>query len=95
MNNRHNVIAYLATLGAIVLLSMCGAIVCVFAPSDTEVNLARIIGALAFIGAGVSGLIGVIGTFKATQTPTTTNNIGEAGTVNAPGTQGKTEGTGQ
>lgn len=92
MNNRHNVIAYLATLGAIVLLSMCGAVVCVFAPSDSEVNLARIIGALAFIGAGVSGLIGVIGTFKATQQPITQQNIDHAQNVNAGG---KPEGTGQ
>lgn len=94
MNNRHNVIAYLATLGAIVLLSMCGAIVCVFAPSDTEVNLARIIGALAFIGAGVSGLIGVIGTFKATQNPTTQQNVTNAENVTAPANI-PTERTGQ
>lgn len=94
MNNRHNVIAYLATLGAIVLLSMCGALVCIFAPSNTEVNLARIIGALAFIGAGVSGLIGVIGTFKATSSPTTTQNVTNAENVTAPaGT--KAEGNGQ
>lgn len=92
MNNRHNVIAYLATLIAIVVLALAGAAVCVFAPSNTEVNLARIIGALAFIGSAIAGLTGVIGTFKATQQPTTTNNIGEAGTVNAPGKQG--EGTG-
>ncbi len=65
MNNRHNVIAYLSTLGAIVILSLAGAAVCIFAQADTEVNLARIIGALAFIGSAIAGLTGVIGTFKA------------------------------
>lgn len=92
MNNRHNAIAYLATLAAIVAMTLAGALVCIFAPSNTEVNLARIIGALAFIGAGVSGLIGVIGTFKASQAPTTQQNIDKAQNVNA---SGNTEGTGQ
>lgn len=65
MTNRHNVIAYLATLAAIVIMSLAGAAVCIFAHADTEVNLARIIGALAFIGSAIAGLTGVIGTFKA------------------------------
>lgn len=94
MNNRHNAIAYLATLAAIVAMTLAGALVCVFAPSNTEVNLARIIGALAFIGAGVSGLIGVIGTFKATQLPTTQQNVTNAENVTAPA-GAQSEGTGQ
>jgi hypothetical protein len=95
MNNRHNVIAYLATLLAIVVLAIAGAAVCMWGNANSEVNLARIIGGLGFIATAIAGLTGVIGTFKATSTPTTTNNIGEAGTVNAPGKQGQTEGTGQ
>lgn len=84
MNNRHNVIAYLATLLAIVVLAMAGAAVCIFAQSDTEVNLARIIGALAFIGSAIAGLTGVIGTFKATNIPTTQQNVTNAENVTAP-----------
>ena len=84
MKERHNVISYLATLSAIVVLCLAGAAVCLFAKVDSEVNLARIIGGLAFIGSGVTGLIGVIGTFKATQSPTTTQNVTNAETVTAP-----------
>lgn len=87
MRDRHNLIAYLATIGAIVLLALAAAAVCLFAKVDSEVNLARIIGGLAFISAAIAGLTGIAGTFKATGgQPNTTNNIGEAGTVNAPGT---------
>lgn len=92
MNNRHNVIAYLATLLAIVCLALAGAAVCIWGNANSEVNLARILGGLGFIGAAIAGLTGVIGTFKASGAGGTTNNIGEAGTVNAPGKQG--EGTG-
>lgn len=86
--SNHPVWAYLATLGAIVLLSFAGAAVCIFAPTNTEVALARVIGALGFIGASVSGLIGVIGTFR----PKGESNIGpnENVTVEEPG--GKREG---
>lgn len=69
MNNRDSKHAYMATLGAIVGMSVVGAAVCILSPVGTEVQLARIIGALAFIGAGVSGLIGVIGTFRPQQNP--------------------------
>ncbi|CAB4131754.1 hypothetical protein UFOVP131_25 [uncultured Caudovirales phage] len=88
MNNRHNAIAYLATLAAIVILALSGALVCVFAATDSEVALARIIGALAFISTAIAGLTGVIGTFKATQAPTTTQNIDTATNVTA-GADGK------
>lgn len=63
MNNRHNVIAYLATLSAIVIMSIVAAIICIVVEPDT--HLAQIVAALGFIGAAVTGLIGVIGTFKA------------------------------
>lgn len=63
MNNRHNVIAYLATLAAIVVMTVVAAIICVVVEPDT--HLAQIVAALGFIGAAVTGLIGVIGTFKA------------------------------
>ncbi len=63
MNNRHNVIAYLATLAAITLMSIVAAIICVNIEPDT--HLAQIVAALGFISAAVTGLIGVIGTFKA------------------------------
>ncbi|EQA97269.1 hypothetical protein [Sphingobium sp. HDIP04] len=63
MNNRHNVIAYLATLAAIVIMSIVAAVICVSVEPDT--HLAQIVAALGFISAAVTGLIGVIGTFKA------------------------------
>lgn len=63
MNNQHNVIAYLATLAAIVIMSIVAAIICVSVEPDT--HLAQIVAALGFISAAVTGLIGVIGTFKA------------------------------
>lgn len=64
MNDRENFLAYVATLFAIVLLSLSAAGVCMAARVTTEVDLARIIGALAFISAAITGLIGVIGTFR-------------------------------
>lgn len=85
MRDRHNLIAYLATIGAIVLLALAAAAVCLFAKVDSEVNLARTIGGLAFISAAIAGLTGIAGTFKASGQQGVTNNIGEAGNVNAPG----------
>ena len=61
---RHTVIAYLATLGSISLLALAGAAVCIWGSYDSEVNLARVLGALTFIGGAITGLIGVIGTFR-------------------------------
>ncbi|QGP79991.1 hypothetical protein [Sphingobium sp. CAP-1] len=62
--DRHAVAAYLATLSAIVLLALAGAAVCIWGSYDSEVNLARVLGALTFIGGAITGLIGVIGTFR-------------------------------
>jgi hypothetical protein len=64
MTDRENFWAYLSTLIAIVVLSLSAAAVCMAARVATEVDLARIIGALAFISAAITGLIGVIGTFR-------------------------------
>ena len=63
MNNRHNVLSYLATLAAIVIMTIVAAVICVVVEPDT--HLPQIVAALGFIGAAVTGLIGVIGTFKA------------------------------
>jgi len=56
------VVAYLATLIAIVVLSLAAAIVCIVISPDT--HLPQIIAALGFINSAVTGLIGVIGTFR-------------------------------
>jgi hypothetical protein len=61
-------VAYLATLATIGVLTIAAVLTVIFAPvregGEGETDLARIIGALAFIGAAVTGLIGVIGTFR-------------------------------
>lgn len=57
-------LAYLGTLVAIVVLTLAAAIMVVAADLETERGLAKLIGALGFIGAAVTGLIGVIGTFR-------------------------------
>ena len=62
--DRLNIYAYLATIGSIVLLALAAAAVCIFAQTSTEVNLARIIGGLAFITSAISGLTGIAGTFR-------------------------------
>jgi hypothetical protein len=54
-------IAYLATLAAIVLLSVVGGLAVALAP---ERYLDEVLAALGFIGMAVTGLIGVIGTFR-------------------------------
>lgn len=67
MNDRHNLIAYLATLSAIVVLSMAGAAICITGNFTSEVSLAKIIGAISFLAAAVTGLVGIAGTFKGRQ----------------------------
>lgn len=74
---QHAIIAYLATLVAIVVLAVVGALTCVFGSFDSEVNLGRVIGALGFIGAAVTGLIGVIGTFRPKGPPAATTQSGD------------------
>jgi len=55
--------AYLATLAAIVGLTLCGVVI-VQQLDGTEEQIAKVIAQLAFIGAATTGLIGVIGTFR-------------------------------
>lgn len=61
-------VAYLATLATIASLTIAGALIVLFSPvragAEGETDLARIIGALAFIGGATTGLVGVIGTFR-------------------------------
>ena len=54
-------IAYLATLFAIVVMSCVGALAVALAPAE---RMDEVLGALVFISAGVTGLVGVIGTFR-------------------------------
>lgn len=53
--------AYLATLASIVTLSVAGAIAVACAPEE---RVDEVLAAIGFIGMGVTGLIGVIGTFR-------------------------------
>ena len=63
-SNQLATIAYLSTLIAIVVLAIVGALVCVLGNYQTEANMAKVVGALAFIGSAIAGLTGVIGTFR-------------------------------
>lgn len=56
--------AYLATLFTIALLSLVAAVIVIASDFGTPETLAKVIGALAFLGSAVTGLIGVIGTFR-------------------------------
>ncbi|MDF2386582.1 hypothetical protein JMG10_34285 [Nostoc ellipsosporum NOK] len=69
MTENHPLIAYLATLGAIVVLTIAAVAICMRFTGSEE-QLAKVIAALAFIGATTTGLIGVIGTFRP-KAPTT------------------------
>ena len=83
MNETHTLIAYLATLGAIVLLSLSAVFACVFVNADQ--HLAQIVAALGFISAAMTGLIGVIGTFKPrTPQPDTPQAVTVANGTNNP-----------
>lgn len=55
------VVAYLSTLAAIVVLTITAAVVCVLVPAE---SLTKVEVALSFVSAAVTGLIGVIGTFR-------------------------------
>lgn len=63
-DNKLSALCYLATLLAITVLTATGAIIVVTGDYQTEVNVAKIIGAISFIGAAITGLVGVIGTFR-------------------------------
>lgn len=53
--------AYLATIGGVVVLSVFGALAVIFAP---EGKAEKVLAAMAFISAGVTGLVGVAGAFR-------------------------------
>jgi multisubunit Na+/H+ antiporter MnhC subunit len=76
--------AYMATLGAIVVMTLAAALICIFV--DADKHLAQIVAALGFIGAAVTGLIGVIGTFRPKGSPAATT---ESGDVNVNPTKEK------
>lgn len=75
---RHTLIAYLATLCGIVVLTMAAVVICM-SFNGSEGQLAKVIAALAFIGAATTGLIGVIGTFRPRNS---SSNVERAETVN-------------
>lgn len=74
-SDHHSLWAYLATLGAIVILVLAAVWVCVTV--DAETHLAQIVAALGFIGAAISGLIGVIGTFRPKGSPVAETQTGD------------------
>ena len=78
----HALYAYLATLGAIVLLVLAAAIVCM--TLDVETHLAQIVAALGFIGAAVTGLIGVIGAFRPKGPPVASTETGDVNVNQEP-----------
>lgn len=73
--DQHSLWAYLATLGAIVVLTLGAVLVCVSVSAST--HLAQIVAALGFIGAATTGLIGVIGTFRPKGPPTAETQTGD------------------
>lgn len=75
---RASLIAYLSTLAAIVVMTLAAAGICLHI--DDTTHLAQIVAALAFIGAAVTGLIGVIGTFRPKE-QVSTAQVGTADTV--------------
>lgn len=82
--NKLSAACYLATLMAIVLLTVSGAIIVVTGDYGTEVNVAKIIGALAFITSAVTGLVGVIGTFRPKGDPAATTQSGDVNVGGKP-----------
>jgi hypothetical protein len=74
---RLSLIAYLSTVGAIVVMTLAAAAICVMVNPDN--HLPQIVAALGFIGAAVTGLIGVIGTFR----PKEQNSAASVGTADS------------
>lgn len=70
MNHKSRLIAFLATLSAIVVLSLAAAVAVMLSEGTDDV-----IAALGFISSAVTGLIGLIGTFR----PAQGNDQGERG----------------
>ena len=57
----HSLISFLATLLAIVFMTLSASAICIYAPLE---HLSQTVAAVGFIGASTTGLIGVIGTFR-------------------------------
>ena len=74
--NDQALVAYLSTIGAIVLLSIGAAIVCVLFDGTPD-ELAKLVVALGFIGAAVTGLIGIAGTFRPKGAPVASTESGD------------------
>lgn len=75
-------LAYLATLLAIVVMTIAAAVICLTV--DAETHFAQIVAALGFIGAAVTGLIGVIGTFRPKGQPAATTQSGDVNMGDKP-----------
>lgn len=82
---KESMIAYLATLSAIVLLTVVAAMIVIFASFTKEGELDKVVAALAFIGAAETGLIGVIGTFRPKGPPVAQTNSGDVNMAEKPG----------
>ena len=78
---KESLVAYVATLCAIVVLTLAAVIAIGAGNLTSETGVAKLIAALGFIGSAVTGLIGVIGTFRPKGPPTITTNSGD---VNVP-----------
>lgn len=75
--NKLAAICFLSTLGAIVILSITGGIIILAGDFRSEVNVAKVIGALGFLTAAITGLVGVIGTFRPKGDPAATTQTGD------------------
>ena len=75
MTEKHTLIAFTSTLAAIVLLVMAGAVIAILGHSTEALG----------IGGAVTGLIGVIGTFKPrTTSPDTAQPVNVVNSPNHP-----------
>jgi hypothetical protein len=66
MMHKHRLVAFLATLGGIVVLSLASALAILLSDRTDE----KVVAALGFIASAVTGLIGLIGTFRPQQNHT-------------------------
>lgn len=71
-------VAYLATLAAIVMLTGMAVVAILFAPLPGGEDIARLATAIGFVAAAVTGLVGVIGTFRPKGSPEGSPGIGDS-----------------
>ncbi len=67
MNERHNFLSYIVTIAAIVIMTFAAVAIVLGVGVKDEVSLGKIITAIGFIAATITGLIGIAGTFKGRQ----------------------------